>query len=236
MLDVSSILGNALGGKATNAQNKLGQDFDTFLTLLTAQLQSQDPLDPVDSKDFTNQLVQFTSVEQAIRQNENLENLTALTAFNSTTSAVGYLGKIITTQTDVSPLTNGEATWLYRLPAESFNTKLTISDENGKVVATMDGETDIGQHTLIWDGKTESGDTLPDGIYSLSVSAKDVQDNEFPVDIFLRGKVRSIETIGGESLLDVGGAFVPLTNILGVIDPATLETAADTEPETEPAP
>ena len=238
MLDVGSIIGNALGGQAAQAQNKLADDFDTFLTLLTAQLQSQDPLDPLDSKDFTQQLIQFTSVEQAIRQNENLENLTALAAFNSTTNAVGYLGNMITAQTELSPLVDGEATWLYRIPAESFDTKLTITDENGEVVATLEGETDGGQHSLVWDGKTEQGDQLPDGVYRLAVSAKDAQDNEIPVETFLRGKVRSIETVGGESLLDVGGVLVPLTSVAGVIDPSTLETTPTMEPEqeTEPAP
>ena len=47
-----------------NALNKLTNDFNTFLTLLTTQLQNQDPLEPLDSKEFTSQLVQFTSVEQ----------------------------------------------------------------------------------------------------------------------------------------------------------------------------
>ncbi len=45
-----------------NALNKLANDFDSFLTLLTTQLQNQDPLEPMDSKEFTSQLVQFTSV------------------------------------------------------------------------------------------------------------------------------------------------------------------------------
>ena len=34
-------------------------NFQTFLTLLTTQLQNQNPLDPLDTNQFTQQLVQF---------------------------------------------------------------------------------------------------------------------------------------------------------------------------------
>ena len=34
-------------------------NFDTFLKLLTTQLQNQNPLDPLDTNQFTQQLVQF---------------------------------------------------------------------------------------------------------------------------------------------------------------------------------
>ena len=40
---------------------------DSFLTLLTAQLQTQDPLNPVDPTTFVSQLVQFNQLEQLIK-------------------------------------------------------------------------------------------------------------------------------------------------------------------------
>ena len=39
-------------------------NFQTFLQLLTTQLQNQNPLDPLDTNQFTQQLVQFAGVEQ----------------------------------------------------------------------------------------------------------------------------------------------------------------------------
>ena len=50
--------------------NKLSEDFDDFLVLLTTQLQNQDPLSPMESTEFTNQLVSFSQVEQQINQNK----------------------------------------------------------------------------------------------------------------------------------------------------------------------
>ena len=74
------------------ASGSLADNFDNFLILLTTQLQNQDPLSPMESTEFTNQLVQFASVEQQIKQNQSLEDLLAIERSNQAVSAVGFLG------------------------------------------------------------------------------------------------------------------------------------------------
>src|ERR1700686_3335504 len=75
---------------------QLAGNFDTFLKLLTTQLQNQDPLSPMDSNQFTQELVQFSQVEQQINTNTSLASLIALTKTQSSANAVSYLGKTIT--------------------------------------------------------------------------------------------------------------------------------------------
>lgn len=53
----------------------INSDFETFLKMLTAQLQNQDPQNPIQSADFAVQLATFSSVEQQVRTNELLQNL-----------------------------------------------------------------------------------------------------------------------------------------------------------------
>ena len=65
---------------------KLAADFDSFLQLLTTQLTTQDPLSPMDAEQFTSQLVQFSSVEQAIQTNTKLETLIGLMQASQTTA------------------------------------------------------------------------------------------------------------------------------------------------------
>ena len=96
MIDPVTTSTTAVTGAAA-AQKSLASNFDTFLTLLTTQLQHQDPLSPMDSTEFTQQLVQFSSVEQQISANKNLESLIALTKSRSSADAVSYLGKSLTT-------------------------------------------------------------------------------------------------------------------------------------------
>ena len=64
--------------QSDSALSQLTEDLDNFLTILTTQLQHQDPLEPLDTHEFTQQLVQFSSVEQLIAQNKNLESIIEL--------------------------------------------------------------------------------------------------------------------------------------------------------------
>lgn len=67
----SSKSNDAAGKNA--ATNSLNGDFETFLRLLTTQLQNQDPLDPTNSTEFVAQLANFSSVEQQVQTNTKLE-------------------------------------------------------------------------------------------------------------------------------------------------------------------
>ena len=71
-------------------------NFDSFLSLLTTQLQNQNPLDPLDTNQFTAQLVQFSGVEQQLKTNDYLSSLVANNANTVNTNAVSYIGKTVT--------------------------------------------------------------------------------------------------------------------------------------------
>jgi flagellar basal-body rod modification protein FlgD len=55
----------------------------TFLQLLVAQIQNQDPLNPTDSIQFVGQLVQYSELEQLMGINQGVQTLTG----GSTTTA-----------------------------------------------------------------------------------------------------------------------------------------------------
>lgn len=60
----------------TDANEDAGNDeFNTFLTLLTAQIRNQDPLAPLDSTQFVEQLATFTNLELQAQGNATLENI-----------------------------------------------------------------------------------------------------------------------------------------------------------------
>ncbi len=66
---------NATSGSATSSQdatNSLGNQ-GTFLNLLVAQLQNQDPTNPVDGTTFVTQLAEFNNVEQSLAMRQDMD-------------------------------------------------------------------------------------------------------------------------------------------------------------------
>ncbi|MBE6445533.1 MAG: flagellar hook assembly protein FlgD [Alphaproteobacteria bacterium] len=174
MTNISALTNTVQTGTVTtNASSQtLSADMNTFLTLLTTQLKYQDPLDPMDTAEFTNQLVQYSSVEQAIQTNSKLDTLLALNVSNLGAQAVSYIGKTAQVMGDVMPLENGVAKATYTLNKEVASTTIMIKDMSGKVVYTTDGNISSGTHEFTWDGKDTNGIQLKDGAYQIIVSPK----------------------------------------------------------------
>lgn len=204
-----------------SAGKTLAGNFDTFLKLLTAQLQNQDPLEPMDASQFTQQLVQYSSVEQNIYTNKNLETLIALQKGGGLGNAVGYIGREVSADDARAALTDGQASWTYTLPREAESVSLTVTNESGQIVYSGTGPTSAGANTVGWDGKTNSGATAGDGIYTLSVKAVDSTGATLTAPVTLKGRVSAVETADGEVVLDVNGVKLNLTDVTAVREVAT---------------
>jgi len=203
-------------GNAQAASNQLGDNYDTFLKLLTTQLKNQDPLKPMDTNEFTSQLVQFSSVEQAIQTNKNLENLILMQKAAVTSNAASYIGREVSAISDTNNLVNGSATWNYALDGTAATTTLNITNAQGVLVYSAAGETAQGSHSFVWDGKDKNGNQLADGVYTMSVKAVDADDNTITPAVGITGTVSGITLSDDEPYLAINGMLVPLSNILTV--------------------
>ena len=194
----------------------MAETFDTFLTLLTTQLQYQDPLDPMDTNEFTSQLVEFTGVEQAISTNKKLEQLISLQTDLQLNNAVGYIGKTVSADSIIAMLQNGESTITYDLGANAAQTNILIIDELGNTVRTLPGETTFGHHELVWDGLDDDGDPLPDGLYGFLVTSIDGEGNPVPLVQGTAGQVTGAKLVDGEVVLEIGELEIALTEVLAI--------------------
>ncbi len=174
MADINAINGytQTSSSTTTQASNQLSADMNTFLTLLTTQLKYQDPLDPMDTADFTNQLVQYSSVEQAIQTNSKLDSLLSLNMSNLGAQAVSYIGKVAQCLGDVMPLENGMAKATYTLDKNVESAVITVKDLEGNIVYSKQGNITAGTHDFEWDGKDLNGNQLEDGAYQIEVTTK----------------------------------------------------------------
>src|SRR4051812_1627268 len=156
----------------TDPSQLLGNNFNTFLTLLTTQLQNQDPLSPLDTNQFTQQLVSFSQVEQAINANSKLSQLVSMQSTNQLVSALPVVGKTIEFTGDTTTIASGgSAQFSYTLNNAAAATTLSVLDSTGSVVWRGAGETASGRHDFTWNGTGVNGASLPAGDYKLAVAA-----------------------------------------------------------------
>ena len=82
----------ASASAASQDRTMINSDFQTFLTMLTTQMQNQDPLNPMESTEFATQLATFSGVEQQVRTNELLGSLQDSMALSSMGQIAGWIG------------------------------------------------------------------------------------------------------------------------------------------------
>ena len=202
---VSSTTGGTLAG-----------NFQTFLTLLTTQLQNQDPLSPLDTNQFTQQLVQFASVEQQLKTNSQLTTLVSLQQTAQSTQALGFVGKTAVVDGSTAALTNASATWDLSVPTNS-NVNISITNSTGQTVYTGNYAVSAGNNLpFTWDGKGSDGTQWPDGSYKLTATAADSVGNPVAVSTQIQGVVNSVDLTQSPPLLSINGQNYTVSQIKSI--------------------
>ena len=205
-------------GSATGSVT-LAEDFDTFLTLLTTQLEHQDPLSPLDTTEFTNQLTSFAQVEQAINTNSKLDRLIDLQGITDLTTGVGYIGMVAEATGDKLLLEDGAGKIGYELQVDSARTTITVLDQFGVPVLSPSGNTSAGRHIFNWNGVDDVGNQLQDGVYDVIVSAFDGEDELLESSTTTFGTVSGVEVADGEVTLIMGPLSIDLSEVHSVQAP-----------------
>lgn len=193
---LSNIEGLRMAGEQSAAGPKPTVDKEAFLKLLIAQLSNQDPTKPMDGTEFVTQLAQFTSVEQALAQSEKLDGLNAqLTGLNNH-NATQLVGKWVTVENNGSIFLDGGKTngASATLTDKASEVTATILDANGNVVRTIPlGGGEKGAVMAVpWDGKNQSGGTMPDGAYSVKVEATNADGEVVKTSTTVSGQVQEV--------------------------------------------
>lgn len=203
-------------GTTSNGSQEIAGNFQSFLTLLTTQLQNQSPLDPLDTNQFTEQLVQFASVEQQLKTNDTLTSLLTSAKASTAASAAGLVGANVTADGSTSTLSNGSASWTLTPAKAAAQAVVTIKDSSGTVVATQTQALAAGAQSYAWNGRTSSGGQAPDGSYTLAVSARDAAGQPITVSTEVDGTVSSVDMSGSDPVLLIGTNRVPLSSVTSI--------------------
>ena len=169
----------------TASKPKISSDFDTFLKMLTAQMQNQDPLNPIDSADYATQLATFSGVEQQARTNELLANLGSQMAVLGMSQLAGWVGQEARAEAPV--WMDGDPVTMQLTPAAGADRAvLAVRNASGTLVSREEVPTEVGLYD--WLGGDAAGDPLPDGVYTLTLESYsgDTKLGESPVESYAR--------------------------------------------------
>jgi flagellar basal-body rod modification protein FlgD len=80
---------NSTSGTANAAASAATVNYNSFLQLMVAELQNQDPTNPADPTQYMSQLASFSSVGQAIQTNQILSSMMTQSALTQADQLIG---------------------------------------------------------------------------------------------------------------------------------------------------
>ena len=193
----------------------IADNFQTFLTLLTTQLQNQNPLDPLDTNQFTQQLVQFAGVEQQLKSNDQLKSLIDIEKSAQATQALVYVGNTVAVDGSTAQF-DKSATWNFTSEKDTTAT-ITITSSTGQTAFTGTYPLKQGNSSFVWDGKGSDGVQWPAGTYTMSATGKDSSGNSVAISTEVQGIVDSVDLSASPPLLSIGGQSYTTDKIKRVV-------------------
>ncbi|HXP31692.1 MAG TPA: FlgD immunoglobulin-like domain containing protein [Stellaceae bacterium] len=184
-----------------------------FFTLMTTQLENQDPLNPMSSTDFAAELAQFSTANGV----QNLETtMTSLGTQLGTTGgiqAANLVGKSVGVSGNSLVLgQSGTAAGAFNLPSSAQDVVVTVSDAAGNAIGQFDlGAMAAGTQSFTWNGQESDGSTASAGAYQFSVSATNAAGAAITAAPLTVVPVTGV-ALGGTNgpMLDLGNGLAPV--------------------------
>ena len=179
-------------------------NFDTFLRMLTTQLQNQDPLNPMEGSDFAVQLATFSGVEQQAQTNKLLQQMLTQSG-GSLGQLAEWIGKEVRT---TEPVWFGDEPLTLDIAPDSRADSVTLVtlNESGKEV--LREEIGPGEGQIDWLGRDDLGEKLADGRYSFVIESSRAGEviSETPVGAYVRVAETEIGAQEVELIFEGGGS------------------------------
>jgi len=196
----------------TNPNGILGKD--DFLKLLLTELRYQDPTAPMDSEKILSQTSQLSALEASENTNKALETLATSLGNNLQFSTIAAIGKMADLGSDQIALDkDSEPSFDMFFPTDVASGTINITDKDGNAIQSISLEPSAeGVFNFTWNGKDSLGDRVKEGFYSINATYTDSQGNAQETRIGAY-PIESVRFDGGETLVKLGGAYVPFESI-----------------------
>jgi flagellar basal-body rod modification protein FlgD len=188
---------------------------DTFLKLLVAQMQNQDPLNPMDNAQVTSQMAQINTVTGINTLNTTVQSLSAQFTQMQALQGASLVGQSVIVpgnMLNIDPTSaTGEGGFQIATPADAV--KVDILAPSGAVVQTINlGAEGAGMHSFDWPAGTA---TNASG-YTFRVTATS-GGVTIPSTALMSDTVDAISTSGGTFNLELqNSGLVPYSSVVAL--------------------
>jgi flagellar basal-body rod modification protein FlgD len=173
-----------------------------FLKLMVTQMTNQDPTKPMDSTQMVAQMAQFSQVAATQELQQSFDSLASNLTGDQFVRAASLVGQEVLVPSAAGKLTDGKLDGAVNVGSSGTYVNVQVKDQAGNVVRTISlGQPDAGLVQFSWDGKSDDGTQLADGVYKISATSGGTA-----IDTFVRGKVEGVGASGTDgTYLQVAG-------------------------------
>lgn len=227
-LAVSSATGSgATSTSATSGNGAESLDMNSFMKLLTTQLQNQDPTNPTDNSQMIAQLAQFSSLQGISQLNTTVNGFQSTLQSSQIMQAAALVGKAAIVKGDTAHMYNSTAAdgttkasgilGAVDIPTGATSVSVSITNASGQVVDTQSVPVSgSARPTFSWDGTMSDGSVAPAGAYTVTANAT------------VNGQGQAAQTYVGAVISSVGvTSSGPQLNLDGGLPPAKLSDVVE---------
>jgi flagellar basal-body rod modification protein FlgD len=191
-----------------------------FFTLLTTQLQHQDPLSPMETNEMTQQIFSINHVEQQLDTNRLLEDIKRYFSVAHDSSYINYIGKFASFEGNEVQLIRNEATLNYELLEDAKDANIEVCDRFGNVVDTISISPRKGLGKTKWIKK----DDIPNDSFTFRVDAKTADNNQANAKTYVYGPIDSLYLEDGKQYFEINQKKVPADSVRKIVDSSQITT------------
>lgn len=198
---------------STSAFNQINEQ--SFLKLLTTQLQHQDPTQPVKEQQLAGEMAAFSTATGIDTLNNTTQSMASTQTASALSKASALVGKQVTTRGDalVSDA-SGQATGAFTLNSAAKNVIVNVADASGKTVGQVSlGSLGAGTHTFKW------AKGSPNQAYQFSVAGRNSSGGSVTATPSSLYTVTGVQSSGGSVSLNLAGSAnsLALSNVQQIL-------------------
>ncbi|CFQ36317.1 flagellar hook assembly protein FlgD [Yersinia bercovieri] len=211
-MGVSSVMNSTdvSGGTGSSGGNSIEDLSNSFMTLLVAQMQNQDPTNPMDNNQLTSQLAQFNTASGVQQLNSTLNSVGTLVTSMQQMNAAEWVGRNVWIEGEsvISFADDGNKEFAFAADTDVDKVTVTLTDSQGNAYSAVLENVKAGVNKFTFDDLSSFQPAEPptdiEGGYKVSFSASNSDGSVPNVSALKKAKVDGVSFTTAGAVLQLG--------------------------------